>query len=182
VNRSGRRATVAVCTGTAILTGASIAYPSVLLALERSPQALAGQWWRLVTPVFVERGGWVEIAFNLVSLGVVGVLAERVYGSGRWVLFYVAGGLTGEAIGLAWRPIGAGSSVGVCGLLGAWAVWAVRQSGAYVAAGLAVFAGALILAVRHNLHGPPVIVGAVLAGLLGLPRESGEQAGRLTTR
>jgi rhomboid protease GluP len=177
VNRSGRRATVAVCTLTAILTGASLPYPSVLLALERRPQALAGQWWRLVTPVFVERGGWAEITFNLVSLAVVGVLTERVYGSGRWVLFYLAGGLTGEAIGLAWRPIGAGSSVGVCGLLGAWAAWALRQSGAYAAVGLAVFAGALILAVRHNLHGPPVLVCAVLAALLGLPRESGQEEG-----
>jgi hypothetical protein len=57
-----------VVSGTALITLASLVYPGILLALQRSPAALGGQVWRFLTPLFVERGGWKEIAFNLVAL------------------------------------------------------------------------------------------------------------------
>jgi membrane associated rhomboid family serine protease len=163
----GKSATLAVFTATAILTCASLLHPTVLVVLQRSPQILAGQWWRLVTPVLVERGGWGEITFNLVALAAFGAVVERLWGSRRWVLFYLTGCVTGEAIGLAWQPVGAGSSVAVCGLLGAWAAWSLRESRAHNVAGVLVLGIAVVLSVSHNLHGPPVLVCAALALLLG---------------
>jgi len=176
--------TIAVVSATALITGASLLYPGILLALQRSPAALgAAQVWRFITPLFVERGGWKEIAFNLVSLLAVGVLAERLWGKRRWVIFYLTGGVTGQACGLAWRPIGAGSSVAMCGLLGACAVWALPRRASWLAvlAGLAIVMG-VVLTIMHNLHGPPLLAGALAAGLATRsPEEQPDHATRRKT-
>ena len=178
--------TIAAVSGTALITGASLLYPGILLALQRDPAAIgAGQVWRFITPLFVERGGWKEIAFNLASMLAVGILAERLWGSRRWVIFYLTGGVTGEAFGLAWRPIGAGSSVAVCGLLGACAIWALprRTSWLAVLAGMLTIVTGVVLSVMHNLHGPPVLVGALAAGLATRgPEQPPEHAGRRRTK
>jgi rhomboid protease GluP len=160
--------TIAVVSVTSLITCASLLYPGILLALQRSPAALgAGQVWRLITPLFVERGGWKEIAFNLASVIAVGIPAERLWGARRWVIFYLSGGVMGETCGLAWRPIGAGSSVAVCGLLGACALWALsrRTSWLAVMAGMLTIVTGVVLTFMHDLHGPSLLVGALVAGV-----------------
>jgi rhomboid protease GluP len=77
-------------------------------------------------------------------------------------------GVTGECTGLAWRPYGAGSSVAICGLLGALAVWMVcriQSLQARLGAGVLIL-GALLLTWRHDLHGPPFLAAAVIAGAM----------------
>jgi rhomboid protease GluP len=113
-------ATATTLVVTTILTAASLVHPAILFALQRMPSARTGEWWRLVTPLLFERGGPIEIGFNLVTVALAGVLAERVFGSRWWFVFYLVGGIVGETAGLAWKPIGAGTSVAVGGLLGAW--------------------------------------------------------------
>src|SRR3989442_9520440 len=45
-------------------------------ALQRDPTALAhGEWWRLVSPLFVQTLGWYQVLANLVTLALFGVLA-----------------------------------------------------------------------------------------------------------
>jgi rhomboid protease GluP len=168
------RAPAATCVFvvTASLTAASLARPGLLLALRRSPAILEGELWRLVTALFVERGGSLEITVNLVTLALFGPLTERAWGSRRWLLLYLSSGITGELAGLAWRPIGAGSSVAFCGLLGASATWLFRHRARWPLFSLAllvVVAGAALTGLR-NLHGPPILVGVVVAWLLGTPR------------
>src|SRR5262245_45199854 len=91
---------------TAVVTAATLAAPGILLALQRQPTALKGEWWRFVTPLLLERGGWIEISFNLVTLALVGILAERTFGRGLWLVSYLVGGVVGQIAGLAWKPIG----------------------------------------------------------------------------
>jgi hypothetical protein len=55
VRRSWPVATAAVLAVTVVLTVLQFPLPQVRLALWRDPDALAaGQWWRLVTPLFVQ--------------------------------------------------------------------------------------------------------------------------------
>jgi rhomboid protease GluP len=176
-------ATVTFLLITAVLSGLQFAYPVIRKSMQRAPDALHGEWWRLVTPLLIERGSWTEIAGNLVSIVLAGVVAERFLGSRRWLVFYVFGGLVGEVAGLMWRPHGAGSSVAVCGLLGALAVSLLsRASWTARALGAAVLCTGVALTVAHNLHGPPVIVAMMIAGgmrqrdqRLGWSRGSNEQ-------
>ena len=59
---------------------------------------------------------------------IVGCIVERIYGPWRWLLFYLAAGLTGEIAGYAWQPQGAGASVAGAGLLGALLTWLVGKA------------------------------------------------------
>lgn len=95
----------------------------VMRALERDPAGLSavlsiGHWWRLVSPLLVQSDGWVQLAFNMVTLAGFGVVAERSFGRWRWVLLYLGGGLVGQVLGYQWEPPGGGNSVAVCGLVG----------------------------------------------------------------
>jgi rhomboid protease GluP len=85
---------------TAFLTGLQFIVPGVLSALERTPAAFSShEWWRLITPILINRGGWKEITFNFLSLPICGVIIERLWGSRAWLLFYLIGGFVGECAG-----------------------------------------------------------------------------------
>jgi rhomboid protease GluP len=97
-------------------------------ALERTPAIVrSNEWWRLITPIFINRVDAAEIGINLVNLAPLGALAERLLGPKTWLLVYLIAGLVGEAAGLAWKPVGAGSSVAFLGLLGAQLTYALLK-------------------------------------------------------
>lgn len=100
------------------------AAPLVVPALEREPGALeAGQWWRLVTPLLVQTLGWYQVVTNLVTLVVVGVVAERLFGRWRWAVLFAAGTIGGQIAAYAWGEPGGGDSIAICGLAGGAVVW-----------------------------------------------------------
>ena len=53
-----------------------------------------GEWWRLVTPVFLHIG-WIHLLVNMYSLFILGPYVEKLYGSARFVFFWVATGVAG---------------------------------------------------------------------------------------
>ena len=54
----------------------------------------AGQWWRFVTPMFIHVN-LPHILVNMYSLWMVGPYVERLYGSAKFVVFWVATGIGG---------------------------------------------------------------------------------------
>jgi hypothetical protein len=83
------------------------------------PAALAaGQWWRLVTALFVQYDPWWQIVIVFALIAGIGAIAERLFGPGRWLLLYVGCGVVGQAFGFRWQPYDAGASVAGAGLLG----------------------------------------------------------------
>ncbi len=111
-------ATVSVLLLTSVVTVVGLVWPEVTHALERNAHAIRdGEWWRLATSLLVHEK-WGHLAFNSAALVVFGISAERLFGRSRFFVLYAVGGLAGELAGLAWKPLGAGSSVAVCGLIG----------------------------------------------------------------
>jgi rhomboid protease GluP len=107
---------------------AQVISPPVVKALWRDPKALAaGEWWRLVTPIFVQADGLVAFIILFVALLLVGVTVERYYGHLRWLILFFAGGLVGEIAGYAWQPYDAGMSIAVFGLVGGLLVFTLRH-------------------------------------------------------
>jgi rhomboid protease GluP len=123
-------ATVTVLAVTTVLTVLQFPFPEVRLALWRDPHALAaGQWWRLVTPLFVQYDAVRRIVVVFAFIAGIGVLAERVFGHGRWLLRYLGCGVVGQAFGYLWDPPDAGASGAAAGLLGAVGAWLLSPAG-----------------------------------------------------
>jgi rhomboid protease GluP len=158
-------ATISVLLATAIMTGLQFRFPQLLIALRRTPGEISThQYWRLITALFVHNGGWRQISFNFVAIAIVGVIVEKIYGSRLWLTLYFVCGVIGQIAGLYWKPVGAGASVAGAGLLGALAVWLIKSP--LIRArfgGWLIVAGACVLVYFHDLHGPPILAGSVIA-------------------
>jgi rhomboid protease GluP len=162
-------ATICVLSLTAASIGLQFLFPQMLEALERKPGRLsAGEWWRLSTPIFVHHGGWPGIVFNFVSIAIVGVIVERLMGSRQGLLLYFAAGITGEVCGVAWQPVGAGASVAGAGLLGCLAMYLLLRVPTPPAwlGGSLILMGAMVLPARRDIHGPPVLTGALMGAVM----------------
>jgi rhomboid protease GluP len=79
-----------------------------------------GQWWRLLTCVFVHIG-ILHIALNMWCLWGLGRLAESVYNRWTFASVYLITGLAASEASLAWNPVGvsAGASGAIFGIAGA---------------------------------------------------------------
>ena len=144
-------------------------FPTILSTFQRDYERfLSGDWWRLITPLFVQDGGVAGTIFNLVSLLLVGSVAERLWGGRRMLLIFFLGGILAEIIAFAWQPVGAGNSVGNFSLAASIAVAGlVRHPPRYVQ-NLALFAlGADgVLVGLKDIHGAAAIMGTILALVL----------------
>ena len=84
------------------------------------PYTIGGQWWRLLTCVFVHIG-IPHIALNMWCLWGLGRLAESVYDRWTFGAVYLITGLSASVASLVWRPVGvsAGASGAIFGIAGA---------------------------------------------------------------
>jgi membrane associated rhomboid family serine protease len=83
------------------------------------PLTLGGQWWRLVTSMFLH-GGLLHILFNMLALWQVGRLVERMFGSARFVGLYMIAGVSGSVASVLWNPHvnSVGASGAIFGVIG----------------------------------------------------------------
>jgi rhomboid protease GluP len=90
-----------------------------------------GEWWRIVTPIFLH-GGLLHFIFNSLALVRLGPLVEEEYGTERLAAIYVLCGVAGSAATQMLRgTITVGASGALCGLLGLLLVHGWRIGGAY---------------------------------------------------
>ena len=59
-----------------------------------------GQWWRLVSPIFVHIG-WEHLLINSLTLYFLGMGLEPLYGSGRFLVIYLLSGVGGNLCSFA---------------------------------------------------------------------------------
>ena len=91
----------------------------VALGSRYGPEILRGEWWRLVTAVFLH-GSFFHIAFNMWVLFDMGRQAEELFGTRKFVALYLVCGVNGFLVSLFWRPLSnsVGASGAVLGLVG----------------------------------------------------------------
>jgi rhomboid protease GluP len=88
-----------------------------------------GEWWRLVTAMFLHIG-LLHLAFNSLALYVFGGLIESALGSARMLLLYLVTGFAASVASFTFgSPVvaAAGASGAIFGLLGAWLVYNLRR-------------------------------------------------------
>jgi rhomboid protease GluP len=155
---------------TALTTGLQFFFPEILAEFRRNWDALrAGEWWRMVTPLFVQAYGWGQCCFNGVAALVFLPLAEKFYGRKLLVLYFVPG-MVGEMFNYAWSPTGAGSSLGIYGVMGGLFVFTYRNrreiSRSTVILAISGLGAALVSSLGRDGHGPSMLTGALLASLM----------------
>jgi rhomboid protease GluP len=84
------------------------------------PYTLTGDWWRLVTYMFLHNG-LMHIAFNMWCLWDLGALCESLYGRWTFGSLYLITGVAGGVASVGWHPTtpSVGASGAIFGLVGA---------------------------------------------------------------
>lgn len=107
-----------------VAVGVSPVSPSGLDILkwgaDYGPLTLGREPWRLLSSMFVHIG-IVHLFLNMWCLWSLGRLAESVFGRRAYLLTYVASGICGSYLSLAWNPlrVSAGASGAIFGVAGA---------------------------------------------------------------
>jgi len=162
--------------------GAGLSRAGVLSGAE----AIGGEWWRLITPIFLH-AGLLHFVFNSFLLLQLGPLAEEVYGTRRFWVVYLACGIAGNAASQLPRVvITVGASGAIMGLIGLLLVHGYR-SGSVLGQGMKQLAVRLLIyslilnlffRIDHINHAGGFAAGA-LAGLVVPPARAGSGDGRL---
>ena len=134
-----------------------------------------GEWWRLVTALFVHFG-ILHLVFNMWALAAFGGLAERLFGIANFLFVYFVAGIAANLASITLRPDvdTAGASGAIFGILGALLAAYWRNKGtlplsivrseaaaAFVFAGFALLGGLFYKGVDNAAH-----VGGLVTGLL----------------
>lgn len=109
-----------------VLHGGPVADTTVRTWGAESPSLIEhGEWWRLFSEMFLH-ASLTHIVFNMASLLAVGTLAERLYGSGRYLAIYLGAGLIGSIVSYSFavaqgnlNVLGVGASGAIFGIAGA---------------------------------------------------------------
>jgi membrane associated rhomboid family serine protease len=91
------------------------------------PRTANGEWWRLVTSMFVH-AGILHLLINVVALLQIGLILERLVGPLTFAAMYVAAGVFAGLVSLSTHPIAvsigaSGAIFGLYGLLLASSIW-----------------------------------------------------------
>jgi rhomboid protease GluP len=139
------------------------------------PYTVSGQWWRLLTCVFIH-GGLLHIAFNMWCLWDLGRLAESIYGHWMFAVVYLISGLAASLGSIFWNPftLSVGASGAIFGIAGALIASFYLGEFSLPRAAMSGMLRSVMLFVGYNLFFGAVVartdnaahVGGLLMGLL----------------
>lgn len=101
--------------------------PILLFGAKINELIAQGEWWRLVTPIFIH-GSVLHFLFNAYALYSLGRDTERFYGAPRFLLLFFYAGVAGTTASLLMSPApSVGASGAIFGLIGGQAVLLYRN-------------------------------------------------------
>jgi rhomboid protease GluP len=130
---------------------------------------LAGQYWRLITPVFLH-ATLLHIGFNMYALYVLGPGLEQHYGHGPFLGLYLVSGFAGNVISYWMAPNPSlGASTAIFGLVAAEAVFVYQNRFMFGARARSILVNLLTIVVINFVIGlsPGIDNWGHLGGLIG---------------
>lgn len=129
----------------------------------------AGQWWRLITPVFVHIG-FTHLLVNSLTLYFMGLYIEEIFGHWRMLIIYLLSAFVGNLASAVFLPntISAGASTALFGLFGAFLMLGESYRNNYAVHQLSrQFLILVILNIGIDLFMPGIDLAGHLGGLFG---------------
>jgi membrane associated rhomboid family serine protease len=132
------------------------------------PFVAQGQWWRLITAVFLH-GFLLHLAFNMFALWVIGTPVEQYLGRVRYIGLYFVAGLAGSAGALVTSPTVpvVGASGAIFGILGAMMILEWQVTGRLAGQAMTLIVLNLALNFVFNGVGGNISIGGHVGGLIG---------------
>ena len=162
------------------LMGADLADGDTLVSWGANfgPRTANGEWWRLVTAIFVHDSSFT-LLINLVALVPAAVVLERVIGRGALTAVYVSSGVVAGLVSVAAQPVAvtagaAGAIFGLYGLVVTSWMWGLIHGSTGLRLPeirtLAPFAGVFVLynLLSADLHGTAEAASLVTGFFAGL--------------
>lgn len=155
--------------------------PETLIAFgaKWTPLIMVGEYWRLITPVFLHIG-IVHILFNSLALYFLGTVVERIYGSMRFLWIYFFAGFFGTLASFLFNPhLAAGASGAIFGCFGALLFFGLKHRNLFFRTmGTDIIfillfnlgIGFVIPIIDNYGHLGGLIGGFIAAALIGLPK------------
>jgi membrane associated rhomboid family serine protease len=140
-----------------IFGAGAISDPETLLSWGASvgPRTTNGEWWRVVTSLFVH-SGFISLVVTLVGLVQVGLVVERMVGPLTFGAAYLTAGVLAGLVSVSAAPMAvtAGAThavLGVYGLAVASFLWAFRSPIALPLVALRTMAPGVVLFLLYNI-------------------------------
>ena len=156
-----------------VLEGGLSGSPGIMRMVNLGAQVnilvLHGQWWRIVTAIFLHLN-LLHILLNGYSLFVMGELVEPVFGWRRFIGLFLLGGVMGGLLALVAYPpysLLVGASGAIFGLLGATGVIALEARGPVRGSLLRWLGSILVLNLAFDFMYPGIGVWDHVGGLVG---------------
>lgn len=128
-----------------------------------------GQWWRLITPVFLHIG-LMHLAVNSVTVYFIGTQIEMLFGHWRFAIIYFVTAITGNVASFVFLPntISAGASTAIFGLFGAFLMLGESfRNNLYIRAMSRQFLIFVVMNLAFDLFSPGIDIYGHIGGLFG---------------
>ncbi|WP_223875891.1 rhomboid family intramembrane serine protease [Paucilactobacillus kaifaensis] len=128
-----------------------------------------GQWWRLITPVFLHIG-LMHIVVNSVTVYYIGTQIEMLFGHTRFAVIYLVTAVTGNIASFVFLPntLSAGASTAIFGLFGAFLMLGESfRNNLYIRAMSRQFLLFVVLNLAFDLFSPGIDIYGHIGGLFG---------------
>ncbi len=115
-----------------LFAGVGFLFPDIYALLywggNYPPYTLNGQWWRILSSVFVHAGA-LHLLFNMMALLYAGLLLEPLLGTFRFAAAYFITGIAASLASLCWHElsVSVGASGAIFGLYGVFFVLLVNK-------------------------------------------------------
>ncbi|HEY4602642.1 MAG TPA: rhomboid family intramembrane serine protease [Cerasibacillus sp.] len=139
-----------------------------------------GEWWRLITSMFIHIG-FFHLFMNMLALFYLGQVVERIYGAVRFLMIYLLAGIGGSISSFAFTEnVSAGASGAIFGLFGAILFFGIYYKELFFKTmglniiflvGLNVATGFMIPAIDNAAHLGGLFAGFLASGIVHLPKK-----------
>lgn len=139
------------------------------LGLKVNELILAGEYWRLFTPMFLH-GSILHLGFNMYALYIFGPGLERYYKHGRFLLLFMLGGFAGNVFSFMFSASPSlGSSTAIFGLLAAEGVFLYQNQKVFGGVARRALNNIIMIAIVNFIIGlsPGIDNWGHMGGLLG---------------